>query len=79
VLDTLALALAADKQVPAALDVQRRAVELAPEAKQLRLNYAKLAVQAGDKALARQELLQLQTLGAAFPGQAEVTRLLQGL
>ena len=79
VLDTLALALAADKQVPAALEVQRRAVELAPEAKQLRLNYAKLAIQAGDKALARQELLQLQKLGAAFPAQDEVARLLQSL
>ncbi len=79
VLDTLALALAADKQVSAALEVQRRAVELAPEAQQLRLSYAKLAFQAGDKALARQELLQLQKLGAAFPSQDEVTRLLQGL
>ena len=79
VLDTLALALAADKQLAAALDVQRRAVELSPEDKLLRLNLAKLALQDGEKALARQELLQLQKLGAAFPQQDEVSKLLQGL
>lgn len=79
VLDTLALALVANKQTAAALDVQRRAVELAPKEGQLRLNLAKLALTVGDKALARRELQQVQELGGAFPAQDEVRKLLQGL
>ena len=79
VMDTLALALVADKQVAAALGVQKRAVELEPEDKDLRLGLARIAVQAGDKELARTELKKLQLLGAAYKSQAEVEKLLQGL
>ena len=78
-MDTLALALAAERQFGPALEVQKRAIELAPNDNQLRLNLAKLAVQAGDKLLARAELQRLQSLGSAFQGQAEVTKLMQGL
>ena len=78
-LDTLALALAAEKQPGLALDVQKRAVELAPKDDRLRYALAKVALQAGEKDLARQELKRLQDLGSAFPAQAEVGRLLQGL
>jgi putative PEP-CTERM system TPR-repeat lipoprotein len=78
-LDTLALALSGDKQYGAALDTQKRAVELAPEDSGLRFNLARLALQAGDKALARDELKRLKGLGAAFGGQAEVDKMLQSL
>ena len=52
---------------------------LAPDDGALRLSLAKLALQSGDKTLAAKELKRLQGLGAAFAGQPEVSRLLQGL
>lgn len=78
-MDTLALALAADKQTSAALDVQRRALELAPDDANIRLGLAKLAIQAGDKPLARAELDKLQALGSGFARQDEVGKLKQAL
>ena len=78
-LDTLAMTLAADNQVAQALDMQKRAVEMVPDDNQLRLGLGRLALQAGDKTLARSELQRLQALGPSFAGQAEVTKLLQGL
>lgn len=78
-MDTLAMALAADKQLPAALQLQRRAIELAPEDPGLRLGLARLALQAGDKSLAREELDRLEKLGDAFPGQGTVRELKQRL
>jgi cellulose synthase operon protein C len=79
VMDTLALALVADKQVAAALAVQKRAVDMLPEDNELRLGLARIALQAGDKELARAELKKLQQVGAAFKSQAEVEKLMQGL
>lgn len=78
-MDTLAFALAAEGQSGAALDVQRRAVELMPNDNALRFNLAKIALQAGDKGMAKQELLRLQGLGSDFSAQAEVGKLLQAL
>ena len=78
-MDTLAFALAADKQVGAALDMQKRATELAPENHGLRLGLARLALQSGDKRLAREELQKLSQLGTAFAAQEEVKKLMQGL
>jgi putative PEP-CTERM system TPR-repeat lipoprotein len=78
-MDTLARALAANKQLEQALAVQRRAIELAPADANLKLGLAILALKAGDRALAREELLRLQKLGSAFKAQSEVTRLLQTL
>lgn len=78
-LDTLALALAADKQTAAALDVQKRAVEISPEDNRLRLGLARIALQAGDKDLARKELKRLDELGPTYSEQAEVKKLLQTL
>jgi putative PEP-CTERM system TPR-repeat lipoprotein len=75
IIDTLASALAADQQVPRALELQRKAVDLAPTDMGLRLNLAKIAIQAGDKALARTELDRLAALGEKLPYQKEVTRL----
>jgi Flp pilus assembly protein TadD len=79
VLDTLAAALAADKQLDKALTTQKRAVELSPGADDLRLNLAALALKSGDTALARKELARLQELGAKFNRQDEVARLMKTL
>jgi putative PEP-CTERM system TPR-repeat lipoprotein len=79
VLDTLAMAFAADKRVAEALTTQKRALELEPTNNLLRLNLAKIALQANDKNLAKQELERLQTFGTSFPSHAEVSKLLNAL
>ena len=78
-MDTLAMALAAEKQVVEALALQKRAVALAPNEKNLRLNLARIALQAGDKALARSELDLLAAEGTKLPFHAEVVRLRQSI
>ncbi|MBL8349403.1 MAG: PEP-CTERM system TPR-repeat protein PrsT [Burkholderiaceae bacterium] len=76
VMDTLAFTLAADQQLPRAIEVQAQAVAAAPDSPQFRLQLARLQLQAGDKTAARTELDKLAKLGPAFPRQAEVTELL---
>lgn len=78
-MDTLATVLAADKQLPKALELQKQAVALAPDDQVLRLNLAKLHIQAGDKPAALLELKALEKLGEQSPAQAEVARLLKAL
>ena len=78
-MDTLAMALAAEKQVAEALSLQKRAVALMPAEKNLRMNLARIALQAGDKALARNELDLLSAEGTKLPFHAEVTRLRQSI
>ncbi len=77
VMDTLALALAAENQLPRAVDVQKQAVAATPQAHNFRLQLAKLMLQAGDKANARSELSTLAALGSKFPRQAEVAELIK--
>lgn len=81
VMDTLALALASEKQVEKALDVQKQALALAvpPVDQIMRLNLAKLYLQAGDKAAARTELQTLAKLGDSFSAHSEVSRLLKSI
>jgi len=76
-LDTMALCLAAEQQLPRALELQAKAVAAAPGAPQFRLQLAKLQLQAGDKAQARSELDKLAKLGASYPRQNEVAELLK--
>lgn len=78
-MDTLAGALAAEQQPARALELQRKVVELAPGEMGLRLNLAKIALQAGDRGLARSELDRLAALGPKLPYQPEVQRLLKTL
>ena len=78
-MDTLASALAAEKQLPKALEVQKQAVALAPNDQVLHLNLAKLQLQAGDKPAALLELKALEKLGHQFPAHAEVARLLKAM
>ncbi len=77
VMDTLAFSLAAEQQLPRAIEVQSQAVAAAPEAPQFRLQLAKLHLQAGDKPSARTELDKLAKLGKDYPRQAEVADLIK--
>ncbi len=78
-LDTLAGALAGDNQIAQALATQKKAVEIAPGDTGLRMNLARLAIKANDKALARTELERLAALGTKFPLHEEVARLLKAI
>lgn len=78
-IDTLALALEADNQLPQALDAQRRAVSLDRKDGNLTLRLAKLYIKQGDKQRARGELETLAKQGEKFPAHAEVTSLLKTL
>ncbi len=77
--DTLAVALEADNQIPQAIEAQKRAVALQPKDGNLTLRLAKLYIKSGDKARARAELEALSQLGNKFAGQAEVSSLLKTL
>jgi Flp pilus assembly protein TadD len=78
-MDTLALALAADKKLPQAIEVQKSAISRAPNDPSLKLTLARLLIQSGDKAYARAELEDLAKLGSRFRDQAEVGKLLATL
>ena len=78
-MDTLALALAAEKRIDQALELQKKALALAPDSNVLRLTMARLHVQAGQKPQARELLESLAKLGDKFPDQADVKALLAGL
>lgn len=77
ILDTLASAQAAEKQLQKAVESQKRAVELEPSRPAYRLHLAKLLLESGDRAGGRKELERLAALGDKFSGQAEVAKLLQ--
>lgn len=78
-MDTLASALAAEGQLPKAIELQKEALARAPQDPKLRLNLARLLIQAGDKPQARAELEDIARLGDRFAGQDEVERLLKGV
>jgi cellulose synthase operon protein C len=77
VLDTLALALAAEGQLPRAVEAQKRALALAPNEASFKLALAKLYLKSGEKSLARSELEDISRLGDKFANQAQVQELLQ--
>ena len=78
-MDTLAIALLAENQATRALEVQKKALELAPDDAPMRLNLARIYLKTGDKAQARVELEKLAKLGDKFPDQAEVAALLKSV
>jgi putative PEP-CTERM system TPR-repeat lipoprotein len=78
-MDTLAVALAAENKLDQAIELQKRAVSLAPESNSLRLSLARMHVQAGQKPQARELLESLSKLGDKLPEQAEVKSLLAAL
>jgi cellulose synthase operon protein C len=78
-LDTLAMALEAENQLPKAIETQKRAVALAQDDPNLSLRLAKLYIKQGDKSRARTELEALSKFGEKYTGQAEVAQLLKAL
>lgn len=78
-LDTLAMAQEAEKQLPKAIETQLRAVRLQPEDPSLTLRLGKLYMRNGDKARAKAEFENLAKLGSKFAGQEEVASLLKQL
>ena len=78
-MDTLAVALAGERQFDPAIEIEKKAMLLAPNSPSLRLNLARIYVQAGNKPAARTELEVLAKLARKFPAHAEVTQLLGSL
>lgn len=78
-MDTLALSLAAEGQLPKAIETQKLALSRAPGDPALKLGLAKLLIKSGDKAYAKAELEDIAKLGSRFSGQAEVAELLKTL
>jgi putative PEP-CTERM system TPR-repeat lipoprotein len=77
ILNTWAVALAAENQAAKALTVQTRAVALAPDDPQQRLDLARIALKAAARDVAMTELTKLAALGAKLPEQDEVARLMK--
>jgi len=76
IMDTLGTILAGSGQTERGLELLGRAAELAPEAHQIRLNFAKALLKAENKAAARKELEQLAKLDSRLPQQQEAAKLL---
>ncbi|MDE2367639.1 MAG: PEP-CTERM system TPR-repeat protein PrsT [Burkholderiales bacterium] len=79
VMDTLATALASEKQYAQALEWQKKAVAREPDTPGYRLDLARRLIDAGDRAQAKVELEKLATLGGRYSYQSQVTDLLKGL
>jgi putative PEP-CTERM system TPR-repeat lipoprotein len=79
IMDTLGHLLVEQGNVDRGLDLLGKALALAPQNPEIRLNLAKGLLKAGKKAEAKQELDTLAKLGDKFSGQAEVSELLKGL
>lgn len=78
-MDTWAITLAAEKQLPRALEMQRKVVAAVPDNYAYRLTLARLLIQSGDSAAAKTELERLARLGNKFSAQDEVAALLKTL
>ena len=78
-MDTLAYVLALEKQPQRAIELQKKAMALAPQNNGLRLTLARIYLENGDKASAKTELETLAKLGDKFGAQDEVKRLLATL
>lgn len=76
-IDSLAMALAGEKKFDKAIAMQQKALSIAPDNPGLRLNLAKIYMQAGEKAQANKELTALANLGDKYAGQAEVKRMIE--
>ncbi|EXI68014.1 MAG: tetratricopeptide repeat protein [Candidatus Accumulibacter adjunctus] len=78
-MDTLAVLLMDKGDTQRALELFRQALELAPQAAVIRVNYARALIKAGQKGEARKQLDEVAKLGDKFPAQAEVAELQKGL
>ncbi|EXI92629.1 MAG: tetratricopeptide repeat protein [Candidatus Accumulibacter sp. BA-94] len=78
-MDTLAVLLMEKGDSQRALELFRQALELAPQAAVIRVNYARALIKAGQKSEAKKQLDEVAKLGDKFPAQAEVAELQKGL
>ena len=78
-MDTWAMLLSAANQHEKAVDLQKKALQLQPQALGLKLNLAKIYMKAGQKDAARAVLDELSAAGERFPAQAEVEQLKKSL
>ena len=78
-MDTLAMALAANQRVDDALVLQKKALALAPDSPTLKLTLARIYLQSGDEAAARKTLEPLVKLPARSPERAEAMEILAAL
>lgn len=74
-MDTWAMLLSEAGQHEKAIELQKKALQLQPAAALLKLNLAKIYLQAGQKDAARPLLDEIQALGSGFQRQEEVARL----
>lgn len=74
-IDTWAMLLSDAGQHEKAIGLQKKALQLQPAAALLKLNLAKIYLQAGQKEAARPLLDEIQALGDRFPNQEEANRL----
>jgi len=79
IMDTLGAILAQAGQVERGLELLGRAAAGAPEAHQIRLNFAKALLRTDRKSAARRELEQLAKLDKSIPARQEAVELLRGL
>lgn len=79
IMDTLGVLLVEKGDLEPGLAMLRKAIELAPQMADIRLNLAKALLKANKKTEARQELEALVKLGDKFADQAAVGKLLQSL
>jgi predicted Zn-dependent protease len=77
VLDTMGTLLTSKGDAAKGSEYLTRAVKLAPDRHEFRLNYAKAMLKAGRNEEARKELSQLQSVSDDFPGKAELAELLK--
>lgn len=78
-LDTLAMILADENQLPKAIEAQKKAIGLQPQNSSFRLNLAKIYLKGGQKQMARSELESLSKMGNAVKEKMEVEQLLKSL
>ncbi len=79
VLDTIGVLLVTSGDANRGLEYLTRAVTLAPDRNDIRLNYAKALMKAGKSEHARKELTQLEAVTQDFSGKAEIPALLKQL
>ena len=79
VLDTLGVLLVDSGNVKRGVELLYKAVSLAPDVADIRLNLARALVKDGQKEAARKELTTLENLGDKYSNQAAVAKLRQGL
>jgi putative PEP-CTERM system TPR-repeat lipoprotein len=79
IMDTLGAILADAGQVERGLELLGRAADAAPDAHQIRLNFAKSLLKTDRKTAARKELEQLARLDDKLPERQEAVKLLGGL